>query len=253
MQNSRFNSFYKEVRDCADIHESLGKLYPLILVSENKMDLYDVKEKRTYELIQTDEKTSYLPDKILAAFPYENYDQKVSAIVYEEALNTLEGRIFIQHEFVHCYQYDKCELKLKENLEIYKVAMEAKDYMWEIMHPFPYDNHKVKKYLRKLSNFKDDSDKSRIDLFNQLKELKEVLHKMDYEYMIWQMWKEGFARYVENILRDKFRVKENYSHYDNKFDRTVFYQIGDRYFRTFDSKKHVNIEDAFNSLIALQI
>ena len=47
------------------------------------------------------------------------------------------GYVLIFREFVHCYQWESCELRLKDKMELYRTAMEQKDFMWELKHAFP--------------------------------------------------------------------------------------------------------------------
>ena len=56
--------------------------------------------------------------------------------------------------------------------------------------------------------------------------LKEVLNSQDYEYMVWQEWKEGFARYIENRINDRLGLPENHSGKEPPFSRVTFYEGG---------------------------
>jgi len=38
--------------------------------------------------------------------------------------------------------------------------------------------------------------------------MRKYLKNHDYEYMIWQQWKEGFARYIENKIRNTLNVEK---------------------------------------------
>ena len=44
--------------------------------------------------------------------------------------------------------------------------------------------------------------------------------------MIWQEWKEGFARYIENKLRRKLELEERRGPLTPPFDRVTFYTGG---------------------------
>lgn len=59
--------------------------------------------------------------------------------------------------------------------------------------------------------------------------MKEYLKGVDYEYMIWQQYKEGFARYVENLVRKDFLVKANSSEVTLPLSRESFYTLGSDY------------------------
>jgi hypothetical protein len=47
--------------------------------------------------------------------------------------------------------------------------------------------------------------------------------------MIWQEWKEGYARYIENLIRERLGVNKNSKVLTAPFDRVCFYEIGSRY------------------------
>lgn len=37
--------------------------------------------------------------------------------------------------------------------------------------------------------------------------MKDTLTTPDYEYMVWEEWKEGFARLIENRIRNNLELK----------------------------------------------
>jgi len=47
--------------------------------------------------------------------------------------------------------------------------------------------------------------------------------------MIWQEWKEGFARYLENQIRQFVGLDKNHYGGNLPFDRVVFYHGGSRF------------------------
>ena len=67
------------------------------------------------------------------------------------------------------------------------------------------------------------------DIIEYHKTLKDVLNRKDFEYLIWQEWKEGYARYIENLIRDKIGLDKNSTRLSDRFNRTCFYEIGSRY------------------------
>ena len=98
--------------------------------------------------------------------------------------------------------------------------------MWEMNYPFPYET--VGLY--------DISD-----LINYHKNMKEYLKETDFEYMIWQEWKEGFARYVENLVREELKTDKNINTLNPPFDRISFYEIGSRYIKLLlENDKTIN-------------
>ena len=47
--------------------------------------------------------------------------------------------------------------------------------------------------------------------------------------MIWQEWKEGFARYIENLIRGRLGINRNTKELQIPFNRVCFYEIGSKY------------------------
>jgi hypothetical protein len=50
---------------------------------------------------------------------------------------------------------------------------------------------------------------------------------MDFEYMLWQEWKEGSARYFENLIRRELELPLASSRAKPPFDRVTFYAGGE--------------------------
>ena len=57
--------------------------------------------------------------------------------------------------------------------------------------------------------------------------MKSRLQQTDYEYLIWQMWKEGLARYVENCIREKYGLDKNTCGSQLPYDRISMYYLGE--------------------------
>jgi hypothetical protein len=58
--------------------------------------------------------------------------------------------------------------------------------------------------------------------------LRETLDPDDWEYMVWQEWKEGLARYIENRIRDRLKLQGNPGGQEPPFERVTFYEGGSR-------------------------
>ncbi len=142
-----------------------------------------------------------------------------------KAVQGLEGMVFILHEFVHCYQYNTFEFELKNKLKINKYYMEKKKYDWEISHPFPYSDEVIKNLY---FDFIEAALSGRHHMIPILRRrLKEILSEIDYEYMVWEEWKEGFARYIENLIREKLGLKTHPYTSRTTFNRVTFYTGGE--------------------------
>jgi hypothetical protein len=171
-----------------------------------------------------------MPSKILAAFQLPFYDGKACAVITDNEIRIPANHIFIFHEFVHCYQIEHGEMEIKAKLDIYKEAMLRGDIMWEINHPFPYNDKQIISITKELYQSYEESNHVRVDLMYE--QLKKQLNKVDYEYLVWQEWKEGYARWVENKIRSKLGLEINTTSIDSSMDRTIFYDLG---------SKHINI------------
>ena len=207
------------------IHTSLSNLYPVAITDpdENKLIIYDVNSSGKYEYITEEKVGVTLPKKVRASFPVEFYDSKSCCVVSEDIFEENNSFVTFFHEFVHCYQYDYCETDIKESLSI----VESNDNLnWELEHPFPYDSKLFKKQYDNITKSIKMKDKDKLK--REFKEIKTKIEKQDYEYMIWQIWKEGFARFIENEIRSKYNLQENKSGKNPPYNRISFYYLGDK-------------------------
>lgn len=118
--------------------------------------------------------------------------------------------------------------------------------MWEIEHPFPYDNHEFISETTQLNNHFKNRDYEQVLKYH--KKFAEELNIVDYEYMIWQQWKEGFARYIENLIRANLNLKLNTAELEKPFSRVTFYELGSKHIELLverDSKLKENIKELF--------
>ncbi len=66
------------------------------------------------------------------------------------------------------------------------------------------------------------------DMVDYHRVMKNHLNQIDFEYMVWQEFIEGFARYNENLIREKLQVKLNSNKLEKPFSRVIFYELGSR-------------------------
>ena len=210
------------------IHPSLKKLYPVAIVEGDLFYVFDLDPSRKrYVLAKLAKPAMILPEGVRAAFPLDFYDNKMACVVTEEVFDDLSGYVMIFHEFVHCAQTDCCEYKLKSELSVARQAQEADDYMWELNHPFPYEDSDFSEIY---AIFLDAAAEGNRDSVLRCRTfLKETLNTPDYEYMVWEEWKEGFARLIENRIRKKLELEENHGGTDLPYNRVTFYEGGARY------------------------
>lgn len=238
-------SFQKKI---GHVHPFLKYFYPVAIADRGYFYIYTYDKKDNKFKSTKKIKTPFpIQQGMKAAFPVEG---TTMCVVTPEIFNTIEGYVFIFHEFIHCHQAAVCEQKLKENLEIYKAAMEKKNWSWELNHKFPYTD---KSFVELYTIFLESLKKSDIAGINKSRTaLKTFLKKNDYEYVVWQEWKEGFARYVENKMRSVLGLKENISGRDVAYNRVSFYAGGERLIKYLISENpelNTNIEKLFKVMM----
>ena len=168
-----------------------------------------------------------IPEGVRAAFQLEGYQGRIACVVTPEVFDTQEGYITLLHEFVHCYQYETCEQDLKMTLDIARQAQEQGDSMWEIQHPFPYTAVDfIKPYTQFLAGL-EGRDNGQVGKARAA--LRAYLGVHDFEYMAWQEWKEGFARWVENRVKRHLGFPVNSGGLAKPYSRVLFYAGGEAY------------------------
>jgi hypothetical protein len=233
------------------IHPFLKKLYPVAIVAGDLFYVFDLDSSgRRYFLAKMAKPAMIVAEGIRAAFPLDFYDNKMACVVSGEVFDDLPGYAMIFHEFVHCAQTDCCENKLKSGLSVAQQSHAANDYMWELNHPFPYEDSdfsEIYTIFLEAAAEKDVDKVSRCRTF-----LKEVLNTPDYEYMVWQEWKEGFARLIENRIRIKLELEENHGGIKQPYNRVAFYEGGARYISGLigeDKSLEKDIEALFHKML----
>ncbi|MBE0408662.1 MAG: hypothetical protein IBX69_02895 [Anaerolineales bacterium] len=211
--------------------------------------IYDIEPKTNqYGFIKKAATPMLVPQGVRAAFQLESYHGRMACVVTGEVFDEEDGYVTIFHEFIHCQQSELCEQELKQKLEIARKAQAANDIMWEINHPFPYTTADfVEIYQAFLAT-------------HELPEIERIRHKLnailnpeDYEYMVWQEWKEGFARFIENQIRNRLGLPENHRGREQPFNRVVFYAGGDHYIKVLSMHEIdliIQIETLFDRMFA---
>ncbi len=211
-----------------DIHPVLAKLYPVAIAEGKKLLVFEPDEPAGAFVFRKSVPEPFpIPQGIRAAFPLEALGGNPACVVSGEVFEEPAGYVFIFHEFVHCAQWADGERALKERLGVYRDAMARKDYSWELNHPFPYADPPVTAaytgMLKALGagEMVDDAAvrASRADL-------RRLLKTPDFEYMVWQEWKEGLARHLENRIRERLGFAANRGGATPPYDRVLFYAGG---------------------------
>lgn len=209
-----------------DVYPCLEEFQPVAVVYKDSLIIFDYDSAaQSYKLVKETIQPFPLPEGIQASFPLSVYNNYPTCIVNPKTFSTTAGYATIMHEFIHCCEYKSVETELKQTLEIYRDAMQNKDYSWEIAHPFPY-NDSI--FVNLYDNYKRALEK------NEIKKAKEYrfriirhLSGVDFDYMLWQEWKEGLARYVENKVLKRLGLMPNTYGKDEPYDRVAFYYSGE--------------------------
>ncbi|MBN1250139.1 MAG: hypothetical protein JXC32_20915 [Anaerolineae bacterium] len=208
----------------ADLHPCLALRYPVAVATGRTLHIYEAEEPTgSYRFSKTDDLPMAVPPGVRAAFPLDALAGRPACVITADAFDTAEGRVEIFHEFVHCYQWEGCEPQLRETLTLAKQAAASGGPMWEIAYPFPHDMGVARTYRQWMTVVEGRgiglSRSPRIGFREQISEL-------DWEYATWQEWKEGFARWVENRIRNRLGLPQNRNGRDGDFSRVTFYAGG---------------------------
>lgn len=230
-----------------DIHPFLAKLFPIAIVENDHFLIYDTEpNQRRYSFVQKTATPMPIPQGVRAAFHLENYDNRMACVVTDDIFAEQDGYTTIFHEFIHCQQAESCEQALKQQLGVARKAQEVNDFMWELNHPFPYESSDFAKLYQSYLN---QNILSEIENIRQ--QLKKLLNPHDYEYMVWQEWKEGFARYIENRINHRLRLPENHGGKEPPFRRVTFYEGGAHFIAILERQNPellMNIEHLFKRM-----
>jgi hypothetical protein len=208
-----------------DVHPLFEKTYPIAIVEADTFLVFDVIEDETgYQLVKKAPTPMPIPVGVRAAFNLECYDNRIACVVTGEVFDKLEGYTTIFHEFVHCHQASTCEMKLKQSLQVARRAMEVGNYMWELEYLFPYDSPDFIETYTALLHAVDANQGE--EALRTHRGLRKFLQPLDFEYLIWQEWKEGFARLIENRLQWRFNMLENHYGREQPYHRITFYEGG---------------------------
>jgi hypothetical protein len=233
--SAQLNKIFALQARFAPLNPALAEVYPVAIV-ENKMFYVfepDPAEK-AYRLVRTEPDTMNVPVGIRAAMPLGFWDNRIACVVTGEVFGQPDGYVFIFHEFVHCAQWETCEPKLKDRLSIFAEAMKNKDYMWELQYPFPYaDPVFVEKYPALLEAW-DGGDALAAGTLRAA--LKSALSAGEWEYLTWQEWKEGLARFVENRMRAEVGLPANTYGQAPPYSRITFYCGGEKLIRFLERR-----------------
>lgn len=182
----------------ADLHPLLHERYPVALVEGDTLSIFDL-HGDGFRLVNRVPKPEWIIPNIAAAFPLEEHGWRVTCVLDTISRDPTTAAVIVLHEFVHCYQFETCEEGLKRTLEVTRQAERDGHVTWELDHPFPYDRPQVAEAYRDMLAVLERDDEPSVRKARAV--LLGLLKPMDAEYLVWQEWKEGFARHIENRLR----------------------------------------------------
>jgi len=225
-----------------NIHPAFDRVYPIAIVRGGAFYIYEPDpETRHYRLATTAPDPFNTPVGVRAAMPLDFWGNRIACVITPEAFDDPRGFVLIFHEFVHCYQWESCELRLKEKMGVYRTAMERKDYMWELQYPFPYDTDDFRQTYEAMLAVLQMSSSASLPAIRA--KLKEHLSPEDWEYMTWQEWKEGLARCLENAVAARLGQHANRGGLKRPFTRVTFYAGGEAVIRALAEEQPAILKD----------
>jgi len=241
-QIQKLQKIFEIQKEIMDIHPLLERVFPVVIAKDGHFLIFDVNlSGKRYAFIKKEPSPVPLPEKLRAAFPLECYENRIACVVSEDAFQALEGYVSIFHEFVHCYQWEICEQELRRELTVAKRETEKGNYMWEINYPFPYSSPEFEDtYFRFLDSLNTRNPEK---VFKHREALKQILNREDFEYMVWQEWKEGFARFIENKIRRRLGLQENHGGLEKPWNRVLFYEGGARFIEFLCNQERESLTD----------
>jgi len=241
-------SSYRE--KVADLHPAFAKTYPVALIEDGQLTVFEpgADGQSWAQAAQAPVKPP-MPVGIKAAMPLGFWGNRMACVVTPEIFAVPEGYAVILHEFVHCYEWETVEGKLKQGLTINQEAMARRDFMWELEYPFPYGNAEVKRVYGLWLAALEKGLTKKAGHWRSV--LRKGLNSRDWEYMTWQEWKEGLARYLENLVRGRFDMGINLPDPEAPFDRIAFYRGGELFISRLQEKEpglDKNIESLYRRI-----
>lgn len=215
-----------EYRDSLEgVHPFVRNLYPIAIAEDGHFYVFDLNDSLgEYRIMTHQEIEMKVPKGIRAAFPLSFYDNKCACVVSGEVFDTPQGYVTIFHEFIHCHQWNTVEPGIRQRLPLAMESEKNGDYMWEINYDFPYHD---KWFEQTYSEFIKAASEHDTTMVAHLRaELATMLNDDDYQYMVWQEWKEGFALLIENKMRMHLGLEPNNVGRQTPYNRTVFYAGG---------------------------
>ncbi len=234
-------------KDIRKIHPFLNEFHPVVFAEGGYLYIFDYDTlSGEYSFIKKEPVPFPLPEKVRASFPLSVYDSRPCCIVTKDIFDSKAGYVTIFHEFMHCCQFSTCELKIKKDLKIAQDAAKHNDYSWELNHSFPYNDSLFVEYYSGFMEALNNGNEAAIIEYHR--KLKQHLSQVDFEYMVWLEWKEGFARLIENRIQSYLGIDVNQYGKNKPYNRVTFYCGGSKfigYLSQVDPDLYTNIDALF--------
>ena len=207
------------------IHPAWHKLYPICLTDGESFILFHPEANGEWSVADRGKVNMELPKGIQAAFPMPFHNYEMACVLDVKRFASLEDMTVVFHEFVHCYQMEICDAELKANL---LVAQENKhtNGMWELMYPFPYDKGEIGESYLQMIDAADRGDREAVVALRA--KIRDSVSRQDWEYLTWQEFKEGTARWLQNVLAARIGARPARSSRTLPIDRVTLYEGGER-------------------------
>ncbi len=218
-----FLSFRDGVKD---LHPFLGVPHPVAIPEGDSLLVFEFDSgSGRYALSKKTRNFLGAVKNLRAAFPLDVLDNGCACVVSSDALDSQDGFATLMHEMVHCGQWASGEPRLKQGLSIVRKGNLGAS--WELMYPFPYERADVRELYQKFYETLGGADVAAVE--GARSQLAQALSPGDFEYLVWEEWKEGFARYLENEVRGRAGLPEIRSPIGKSFGRRAFYEVGSRF------------------------
>lgn len=137
---------------------------------------------------------------LLATFPLVDWKTTMVLGTPENTAvqSDLHWLLTVIHEHFHQLQYT--QPRYFQGSKELALAQGENDYLWPLNFPFPYNNQKVVQQLFEMRKTLKNalSDTSLVSTYRAQKaQLQAIISEKEYRYLNFQLWQEGFARFME--------------------------------------------------------
>jgi hypothetical protein len=218
-----------------DMHPAWSQLQPVCVISGQRYCLFHPQEDGSWRPVRTGRLEMAVPVGIRAAFPLPFADGEMACVIDSTGLDSPREIAVVFHEFVHCFQFNTCEMTIKNQMEIGREGAASGNGMWELNYPFPYaDSLVTRDYLSMI----DAAERGDTLETRRLRgRIHDRVSARDWEYLTWQEFKEGSARWLENRLRAKLNLEPARSMRTPPMNRVTLYEGGDRLIRLLTASR----------------